>query len=94
MESVNKNYCYRVRIKNSAKSDLKRVKHSNLKNSFDEIVKQLKADPFKTNQGFEKLQPPIAKKYSRRLNVQHRVVYIIDKENKIVSIYSAWSHYE
>lgn len=85
---------YRVRIKNSAKSDLKKIKRSNLKKSFDRIVRQLKEDPFNDSQGFEKLTPPIAKKYSRRLNVQHRVVYTIDKTNKIVDIYSAWSHCE
>lgn len=82
---------YRVRIKNSAKSDLKKIKYSHLKGSFDEITKQLKSNPFEPNQGFEKIQPPIAQKYSRRLNVQHRVVYSVDENNKIVSIYSAWS---
>ena len=85
---------YRVRIKNSAKSDLRKVKQSHLKSAFDKIVEQLKHDPFEKNQGFEKLQPPIAGKYSRKMNVQHRVVYTVDKERKIVSIYSAWSHYE
>lgn len=90
----NSNSFYKVRIKNSAKADLRKLKHSNLKEPFDKIVKQLKADPFRANQGFEKLQPPIAQKYSRRMNVQHRVVYTVDQQNKIVNIYSAWSHYE
>lgn len=85
---------YQVQIKNSAKSDLKKIKRSNLKESFYAVVDQLKQNPFEPNQGFEKLEPPIAKKYSRRINVQHRVVYTVDKVNKVVSIYSAWSHYE
>lgn len=85
---------YKVRIKNSAKSDLKKVKHSNLKKNFDEVIKQLQADPYKPNQGFEKLTPPLARKYSRRMNVQHRVVYTVDDQQKVVSIYSVWSHYE
>lgn len=83
-----------VQIKNSAKHDLKRLKQSNLKDNFIKIVTQLKEDPFKPNQGFEKLQPPIAKKYSRRINYQHRVIYSVDTVNKIVIIYSAWSHYQ
>ncbi|MFR0551548.1 Txe/YoeB family addiction module toxin [Ligilactobacillus salivarius] len=85
---------YRVRIKNSAKSDLKKLKRSNLQDSFDTIIKQLKKNPFEHNQGYEKLKPPIDGKYSRRINVQHRVVYTVDKKDKIVNIYSAWSHYE
>lgn len=85
---------YKVIIRNSAKPDLKKVKRSNLKNNFLEIVQQLKENPFEDNQSFEKLQPPIAEKYSRRMNVKHRVVYTVDRENKVVKIWSAWSHYE
>lgn len=85
---------YKVQIKNSAKSDLKKIKRSNLKDNFLEVIEQLKKDPYEKNQGFEKLEPPIAGKYSRRINIQHRVVYTVDKKNKVVTIYSAWSHYE
>ena len=85
---------WQVKIRNSAKADLKKLKHSNLKDSYNDIVTQLKEDPYKNNQGFEKLVPPIAKKYSRRLNIQHRVVYSVDDKNKTVNIWSTWSHYE
>ena len=81
---------YSVRIKNSAKSDLKKIKKSNLKTSFQDIVDQLKKDPYKKDQGFEKLGPPISDKFSRRINIKHRVVYTIDDTNKIVNIFSAW----
>lgn len=85
---------YHVRIKNSAKPDLKKIKRSNLKDNFQDVVDQLKKDPYKNNQGFEKLEPPISGKYSRRINIKHRVVYTVDEANKIINIYSAWSHYE
>ncbi|WP_367341249.1 Txe/YoeB family addiction module toxin [Limosilactobacillus sp.] len=85
---------YQVRIRNSAKTDLKKLKHSNLKNKFLVITDQLKRNPYEHNQSFEKLEPPMAKKYSRRLNIQHRVVYTVDEANQIVTIWSAWSHYE
>lgn len=85
---------YRVLIKNSAKSDLRKVKQSHLRESFEAVVAQLKANPFEPNQSFEKLVPPAAGKYSRRLNSQHRVVYKVNKESQTVEIYSAWSHYE
>lgn len=85
---------YKVRIKNSAKTDLKKIKYSKLRQNFDKVIQQLKEDPYRPNQGFEKLEPPMAKKYSRRINVQHRVVYTVDDEINVVTIYSAWSHYE
>lgn len=85
---------YVVRIKNSAKADLKKIYRSNLKDQFMEIIDTLKNDPFEKTQSLEKLQPPSANLYSRRINSQHRVVYDIDKTNKTVLIYSAWTHYE
>lgn len=80
---------YTVKIKNSAKSDLRKIKHSYLKKSFLEIVETLKNDPYKITQSFEKLE-----RYSRRINHQHRVVYTVDDRNKEVLILSAWSHYD
>jgi Txe/YoeB family toxin of toxin-antitoxin system len=84
---------YTVVIKNSCKPDLKKLKRSDLRENFEAIVMALKEDPFAPTQGFEKLQPSSEGRYSRRLNLQHRVVYRVDEERKIVEIYSAWSHY-
>lgn len=70
------------------------IKQSPLKKNVDEILKVLKNDPYEQSQSFEKLLPKSEGRYSRRLNHQHRVVYIIDEEHKIVTLYSAWSHYE
>ncbi|HCX8987710.1 TPA: Txe/YoeB family addiction module toxin, partial [Staphylococcus aureus] len=51
-------------------------------------------DPYKITQSFEKLEPKYLERYSRRINLQHRVVYTIDDRNKVVLILSAWSHYD
>lgn len=85
---------YRVLIKNSAKSDLKKLKHSNLREQFEQIIKTLKSNPYEPIQSFEKLKPTHEGFYSRRLNRQHRVVYKVNEDEKIVEIYSAWTHYE
>ena len=82
---------YQVRIKNSAKNDLKK---SNLKESFMKVLSILKEDPYKPTQTFEKLQPKSAGHYSLRLNNQHRVVYTVNDETKTVDICSAWTHYK
>lgn len=85
---------YSIRIKKGAKKDLKKIKGTYLEDSFREIIAQLRENPFADNQSFEKLIPPIAGFYSRRINVQHRVVYKVDKIAQKVIIYSAWGHYE
>lgn len=85
---------YQVFIKNSAKSDLKKLKQSNLKDSFLAIYQTLQDNPYELSQSFEKLQPKKEGRYSRRVNHQHRVVYRVNEDLKQVEIYSAWSHYE
>lgn len=85
---------YTIKIKNSAKKDLKKIKASNLRKQFEEIVSVLKEDPYYPSQSFEKLFPKHEGRYSRRLNHQHRVVYKVNEETKEVEIYSTWSHYE
>lgn len=85
---------YRVNIKNSAKTDLKKIKRSHLKEQFLQIIEILKYNPYQKSQSFEKLQPKHLGRYSRRINHQHRVVYAVNEENKEVLILSAWSHYE
>lgn len=85
---------YDINIKNSAKSDLKKVQRSHLRNQFLEIIETLKTNPYEHSQSFEKLVPKELGRYSRRINHQHRVVYTVDDRNKEVLILSAWSHYE
>ena len=85
---------YEVVIKNSAKKDLKKIKHFHLKENFNEVVQSLKENPFALTQSFEQLQPKSAGLYSRRINQQHRVVYKVDEDRRRVEIYSVWTHYE
>lgn len=85
---------YAVKIKNSAKSDLQKIKRSHLTKQFEEVVQVLRRNPYEPSQSFEKLHPKSEGRYSRRINQQHRVVYKVNEENKTVEIYSAWTHYE
>ncbi len=85
---------YSIQIKNSAKVDLRKIKQSNLRAQFEKVVQTLKEDPYLPTQSFEKLKPTHEGRYSRRLNRQHRVVYRVNEDEKIVEIYSAWTHYE
>ncbi len=85
---------YSIQIKNSAKVDLRKIKQSNLRAQFEKVIQTLKEDPYLPTQSFEKLKPTHEGRYSRRLNRQHRVVYRVNEDEKIVEIYSAWTHYE
>lgn len=85
---------YKVVIKNSAKGDLKKIKHSNLKSNFEDIIKTLQENSFSQTQSFETLLPKSAGRYSRRINRQHRVIYKVNESLKQAEIYAAWTHYE
>ena len=85
---------YAIKLKRSANKDLKKIKGSYLEKSFLQIIEQLRKDPLAPNQGFEKLVLPIKGFYSRRINIQHRLVYKVDQDTQTVIIYSAWSHDE
>lgn len=85
---------YAIKLKRSPNKDLKKIKGSYLEKSFLQIIEQLRKDPLAPNQGFEKLVPPIKGFYSRRINIQHRLVYKVDQDTQTVIIYSAWSRYE
>ncbi|CAH1851249.1 toxin-antitoxin system, toxin component, Txe/YoeB family [Leuconostocaceae bacterium R-53105] len=79
---------WQVEIKSSAKTDLKKILKSPLCQSFMEIKQVLVDNPYQPSHSFEKLTPPVAGFYSRRINSQHRVVYTVNKAAKTVTIYS------
>ncbi|WP_414049593.1 Txe/YoeB family addiction module toxin [Macrococcus animalis] len=85
---------YKIVMKSSVKKDLKKIKNTHLESNFLKIINQLKENPYENNHSFEKLIPPIKGFYSRRINIQHRVVYTVNDDEKIVTIYSAYGHYE
>ena len=85
---------YKIVMKSSVKKDLKRIKNTHLEQKLLNIIEQLQDNPYENNQAFEKLVSPVKGFYSRRINVQHRVVYTVNDEEKIVTLYSAYGHYE
>lgn len=56
-----------------------------------DLIKPLHKNPYK---GAEKLYPRNLNRYSKRINVQHRLVYVVDKDQKTVKLLSCWTHYE
>lgn len=58
------------------------------------LSRQAVKDPFQRYPPFEKLVGNLAGYYSRRINVQHRLVYEVDREARIVHVLRMWTHYE
>ena len=76
------------------KTDISKLEKAGLKQDFDEIVTILKKNPYSRERNMELMKPKNKQIYSMRINIQHRVVYTIHKQDKIVKIWSAWSHYQ
>lgn len=83
---------FSIKIKKNARKDLPKLKAAHLNAKFDDLIRVISIDPFKNPPPYEKLLG--VPYYSRRLNIQHRLVYSVDENSKVVTILSVWSHYE
>jgi len=77
-----------------AQKDAKKLVSAGLKPKAEELLEILKKDPFKNPPPFEKLVGDLSGACSRRLNIQHRLVYQVFEEEHIVKIIRLWTHYE
>ncbi|MFH0790935.1 MAG: Txe/YoeB family addiction module toxin [Candidatus Omnitrophota bacterium] len=77
-----------------AQKDAKKLSASGLRSKSEVLLEILKANPFQTPPPFEKLVGDLEGAYSRRINIQHRLVYQIIKELRTVKIIRLWTHYE
>jgi toxin YoeB len=77
-----------------AQKDAKKLAASGLKDKALELIAILEDDPFRNPPPFEKLLGDLAGTYSRRINIQHRLVYEVFAEQRIVRVLRMWSHYE
>ena len=82
-----------VYIKNAAK-DISNLKAANLSNKAQNLIELIKENPFQNPPPYEKLLGNLSGLYSRRINIQHRLVYEVLEDIKTVKIISMWSHYE
>jgi len=77
-----------------SQKDAKKLAAANLKEKVIEILKILENDPYQSPPPFEKLVGDLTGAYSRRINIQHRIVYQILDDKKVVKIIRMWTHYE
>ena len=72
----------------------KKIAHSGLKPQAERLLEILKENPFKNPPPYEKLLGDLSGAYSRRINIQHRLVYQVLDDIKTVKVIRMWTHYE
>ena len=77
-----------------AKKDAKRLASSGLKAQAQRLLDVLEANPYQTPPRYEKLVGDLAGAYSRRINIQHRLVYQVFDDARAVKVIRMWTHYE
>jgi toxin YoeB len=77
-----------------AKKDAKKLSRSGLKPQAERLIAILKEDPYRTPPPYERLVGDLAGACSRRINIQHRMIYQIFDDIKTVKVIRMWTHYE
>ena len=85
---------WRIVFTKQAQKDAKKIATSGLRSNVERLLGLLKVDPFQSPPRFEKLMGDLSGTYSRRINIQHRLVYQLLEKEKIVKVLRMWTHYE
>lgn len=86
---------YEILITSTANKDKEKIKQQPaLGKKVENLLEVIKENPYQNPPPYEKLVGDLNGCYSRRINIQHRLVYTVYEENKIIKIISMWTHYE
>ena len=77
-----------------ARKDAQKLASAGLKPKAEQLLQILRNNPYQTPPSYEKLVGDLSGAYSRRINIQHRLIYQIFEEQKIAKVIRMWSHYE
>ena len=85
---------WQVIFTKQAQKDAKKLASSGLKKKALSLIGILKENPFQIPPPYEKLIGDLLGAYSRRINIQHRIVYQVLRDEKVVKVLRMWTHYE
>ena len=85
---------WEVLFTRQAQKDAKKIAHAGLRRQAEALLEVLARNPFETPSRYEKLVGDLDGAYSRRINIQHRLVYQVLEKERIVKVIRLWSHYE
>ena len=77
-----------------AKKDAKKLSSSNLRPNAERLLAVIKENPYQTPPPYEKLSGDLSGAFSRRINIQHRLVYQVLEEDNTIKVIRMWTHYE
>lgn len=85
---------YSLEFTKHAQKDALRLKKSGLKEKAQQLLEVLQENPWKNPPPYEKLVGDLKGLYSRRINIQHRLIYEVYEDKKKIRVLRMWSHYE
>ncbi|MBR3767796.1 MAG: Txe/YoeB family addiction module toxin [Clostridia bacterium] len=85
---------YEIVFTKSAAKNIPKLKSANLTGRVKKLLDIIRVDPFQNPPPYEKLVGNMQGLFSRRINIQHRLVYKVYEEEKTIQIVSVWSHFE
>lgn len=85
---------WRVVFTKQTQKDAKKLSAAGLRPKAEKLLEILRENPYQTPPPFEKLLGDLAGAFSRRINIQHRLVYQVLEDQKIVKVLRMWTHYE
>ena len=85
---------WKVVFSKAAQKDAKKIARSNLRPRVEQLLEILRDDPYATPPRFERLVGDLTGALSRRINVQHRLVYQVVEAERTVKVLRMWTHYE
>ena len=85
---------YRITYSRKALKDIPKLKSAGLDRKAKALIDIIRENPFQNPPSYEKLSGVLKNLYSRRINVQHRLVYEVVEDENLIKIVSIWSYYE
>lgn len=85
---------WKIYYTRQAQKDARKLASSGLKDKAEELLRIVATDPYQNPPPYEKLVGDLSGAYSRRINIQHRLVYQIYEDEKCVKVLRLWTHYE
>lgn len=85
---------WRVVFTKQAQKDARKLVRAGLRTQAERLLNLLAADPYRSPPRFEKLVGDLAGAFSRRINLQHRLVYQVLDDERVVKVLRMWTHYE
>jgi len=85
---------WKIVFTKAAQKDAKKLKRAGLKSQAESLLSIIKENPFQNSPSYEKLVGDLSGAHSRRINIQHRLVYQVLSKDKVVKVLRMWTHYE